>query len=91
MHKGYSTPEHKDALLRLGPSAVHRMSFPVLHELQGEYSALFYVLKNQLDAVRTRITLREFESELSAQVDALALQECKRLRLLVARRWKTID
>ena len=90
-HKGYGTPEHKDALLRLGPSAVHRMSFPVLHELQGEYSALFYVLKNQLEAVRTRIALREFESELGAQVDALALQECKKLRLLVARRWKTID
>jgi ribonuclease HII len=90
-HKGYSTPEHKGALLRLGPSAVHRMSFPVLHELQGEYSALFYVLRNQLEAVRTRIALREFESELGAQADALALQECKKLRLLVARRWKTID
>src|SRR5262252_5450666 len=90
-HKGYSTPEHKDALLRLGPSAVHRMSFPVLHELQGEYSALFYVLKNQLEAVRTRMALREFESELGAQIDVLALQECKKLRLLVARRWKTID
>ena len=89
-HKGYSTPEHKNAVLRLGPSAVHRMSFPVLHELQGEYSALFYVLKNQLEAVRTRIALREFESELGAQADALALQEGKKLRLLVARRWKTI-
>jgi ribonuclease HII len=89
-HKGYSTPEHKEALLRLGPSAVHRMSFPVLHELQGEYSALFYVLKNQVESARTRLALREFESELGAQVDALALQECRKLRLLVARRWKTI-
>ena len=35
-HKGYSTPEHREALLRLGPSVVHRMSFPVLHELRGE-------------------------------------------------------
>ena len=26
-HKGYSTPEHLDALRRLGPSAVHRRSF----------------------------------------------------------------
>jgi ribonuclease HII len=90
-HKGYSTPEHKEALLRLGPSAVHRMSYPVLHELQGEYSALFYALRNQLEAVRTRIALRDFESELGAQVDTLALQECRKLRLLVARRWKTID
>ena len=90
-HKGYSTPEHKDALLRLGPSTVHRMSFPVLHELQGEYSALFYVLRDQLEAARTRSALREFESDLGAQVDALVLQECRKLRLLVARRWKTID
>ena len=67
------------------------MSFPVLHELQGEYSALFYVLRKQLEAVETRLALREFESELSAQVETLALQECKKLRLLVARRWKSID
>src|SRR3546814_20215304 len=26
-HKGYGTPEHLDALRRLGPSAIHRMSF----------------------------------------------------------------
>lgn len=26
-HKGYATPEHRDALARLGPSPVHRMSF----------------------------------------------------------------
>lgn len=26
-HKGYGTPDHLDALRRLGPSAIHRMSF----------------------------------------------------------------
>jgi ribonuclease HII len=26
-HKGYSTPEHQDALKRLGPCAIHRKSF----------------------------------------------------------------
>ncbi|MGD9966457.1 MAG: ribonuclease HII [Hyphomonadaceae bacterium] len=26
-HKGYSTPEHQDALARLGPCAIHRRSF----------------------------------------------------------------
>jgi ribonuclease HII len=26
-HKGYGTPEHLDALRRLGPSPVHRRSF----------------------------------------------------------------
>jgi ribonuclease HII len=90
-HKGYSTPEHRDALLRLGPSAVHRMSFPVLHELQGEFSALFYALKRQLDEARTRAALDAFEAELRARAEALAERECKKLRLLVARRWKVID
>jgi ribonuclease HII len=90
-HKGYGTPEHREALQRLGPSAVHRMSFPVMHELRGEYSALFYSLKDRLETARTRTALGEFESEFRAQVEGLALQECKKLRLLVARRWKVID
>jgi ribonuclease HII len=90
-HKGYSTPEHRQALLKLGPSAVHRMSFPVLHEMQGEFSALFYVLKGRLDAAHTRPALRDFESELRAQANELAEQESRKLRLLVTRRWKTVD
>jgi hypothetical protein len=66
------------------------MSFPVLHELQGEYSALFYALKRQLDEARTRVALDLFESALRVQAEALAEQECRKLRLLVARRWKVI-
>jgi ribonuclease HII len=34
-HKGYGTPEHRAALRRLGPSGMHRMSFPVISELRG--------------------------------------------------------
>jgi ribonuclease HII len=26
-HKGYATPEHQEALKRLGPCPIHRMSF----------------------------------------------------------------
>ena len=89
-HKGYGTPEHRDALLRLGPTVVHRMSFPVIHELQGEYSAQFYVLKNQLEAVRSRAALDELEIALRAHAQELAERECKKLRLLVARRWKVM-
>src|SRR4051812_1939503 len=63
-HKGYGTPEHREALLRLGPSAVHRMSFPVIHELQGEYSPLFYRLKCDLDAAQGREGLEGFEAAL---------------------------
>jgi ribonuclease HII len=90
-HKGYGTPEHRDALLRLGPSKVHRMSFPVIHELQGEFSALFYVLKKQLESATTRAALDAFERELDIQGEDLPEQECKKLRLLVGRRWKIIS
>ena len=89
-HKGYGTPEHRQALQKLGPSAIHRKSFPVMHELQGEYSPLFYALKTQLEGTHTRAALDELETALEAQEVDLAEQECKKLRLLVARRWKTI-
>lgn len=89
-HKGYGTFEHREALLRCGPSAVHRMSFPVIHELRGEYSALFYALKQQLEAARTTVALDELEAALRTQAAELAERECKKLRLLVARRWKVI-
>ena len=32
-HKGYGTPQHRDALERLGPSAIHRLSFAPLQRL----------------------------------------------------------
>ncbi len=89
-HKGYGTAEHREALLRLGPSAIHRMSFPVMHELQGEYSALFYTLKGQLEVARTRAALNDLESALRNHTEALAEQECRKLRLLVTRRWRLI-
>ena len=66
------------------------MSFPVIHELRGEYSPLFYVLKDQLEVARTRAALDELEAALRAQADELAERECKKLRLLATRRWKLI-
>ncbi len=90
VHKGYGTPEHRDALLRLGPSPVHRMSFPVIHELQGEFSPLFYALKRDLFAATSREALDAFGRGLAAHADALPEQECRKLRLLTARRWKTL-
>jgi ribonuclease HII len=89
-HKGYPTPDHREALLKLGRSRVHRMSFPVLHEWFGEYSPCFYALKTQLFAAQTRPALEEFESALRAQAEALTEGECKKLRLLVGRRWKVM-
>lgn len=31
-HKGYGTPEHQDAIARLGPCAIHRRSFKTVRE-----------------------------------------------------------
>lgn len=32
-HKGYGTPEHQEALVRLGPCAIHRRSFKTIRTL----------------------------------------------------------
>jgi len=87
-HKGYPTPEHREALVRLGRTPVHRMSFPVLHELFGEYSARFYAMKDRLFAAQTREALEAFEAELAAAAQILDEPETKKLRLLLGRRWK---
>jgi ribonuclease HII len=39
-HKGYSVPEHLDALQRLGPCPQHRRSFAPIRELCGEPATL---------------------------------------------------
>jgi len=89
-HKGYPVPEHKAAVRKLGASPVHRMSFPVMHELQGEFSEAFYALKSQLFAAIDRDGMGAFEAALKAQASALAEPECKKLRLLAAKRWKML-
>jgi ribonuclease HII len=89
-HKGYPTPDHRAALLKLGRTRVHRMSFPVLHEWFGEYSPRFYALKTQLFAAQARADLEAFERALREQADALSEAECRKLRLLLGRRWKAI-
>jgi ribonuclease HII len=89
-HKGYPTPEHRAAFMKLGPCPVHRMSFPVIHEMLGEYSPRFYELRSGLYTAETRAALAQFEEGLKARLDELSEQEGKKLRLLVARRWKVI-
>ena len=90
-HKGYPTAEHRDAVVRLGPSPIHRMSFPVMHELQGEWSKLFYELRQRLWDAATRDLLAAFESELETHAKALPEVECKKLRLMMGRKWKVLS
>jgi len=41
-NKGYGTPQHQEALSRLGPTQVHRRSFaPVAREITEQQAALF--------------------------------------------------
>jgi ribonuclease HII len=89
-HKGYPTPDHREALLRLGRTQAHRMSFPVLHEWFGEYSPRFYALKTQLFAAQSAAQLEAFEGALREHAGELTEAECRKLRLLLGRRWKAM-
>jgi len=89
-HKGYSTPEHQDAIRRLGPCPIHRMSYPFIRELCGDFADLFYALKQQLAEVDSTQSLRRFEAELKTRSAELGENELRKLKIMVSRRWKTI-
>jgi len=89
-HKGYPVPEHREAFLKLGPCAVHRMSFPVIHEMLGEYTPQFYELRTQLFGSETRDAMAVFEKALKASKENLAEREYAKLRQLTLRRWKLV-
>jgi ribonuclease HII len=89
-HKGYCTPEHQDAIRRLGPCAIHRKSFTFIRELRGEYSAVFYDLKQRIGAAAAATDLQAVDDEVSACRDALAEHEQRKLRLTLSRRWKAL-
>lgn len=89
-HKGYSTAEHQAAVRRHGPCEVHRMSYPFIRELCGEFSELFYELRERLGAAEGREALARVEDELAARREDLSEEEQRKLRLMVSRRWKTV-
>ena len=66
------------------------MSFPVIGELKGEWSATFYEFRLKLDSAVTRDALGALEATLAAEEERLAETESRKLRLLIARRWKTL-
>jgi ribonuclease HII len=86
-HKGYGTPEHQSAIRTLGPCPIHRMSFQFIRELRGELAALFYELKQELQAVESAAALRDFEKKLKNRLPELAEGEQRKIRLMVSRRW----
>ena len=89
-HKGYGTAEHQSAIRRLGPCPIHRLSFPFIKELCGEFSQLFYRLKQQLQGVDSSAALQAFENTIKGCWSELAEKEQRKIRLMLSRRWKTI-
>jgi ribonuclease HII len=89
-HKGYGTPEHQNAIRDLGPCPVHRMSFPFIRELCGDFAELFYALKQQLAGAQSAAALRSFEARIRECWTELGEKEQRKIRIMVARRWKTL-
>ncbi|HEX9271757.1 MAG TPA: ribonuclease HII [Candidatus Binatia bacterium] len=89
-HKGYGTSEHQNAIRGLGPCPIHRLSFPFIRELCGEFSELFYTLKQQLQEVDSAAALHTFEKQLRERWSELDEKEQRKVRLMLSRRWKTI-
>jgi ribonuclease HII len=89
-HKGYSTAEHQEAIRRLGPCDVHRLSYPFLRELCGEFSELFYELRQRLLSAAAHAELSRLEAEVAASCAELAEAEQRKLRLMLGRRWASL-
>ncbi len=89
-HKGYCTPDHQEAIRRLGPCPTHRRSFDFIRELRGEYGELFYDLKNKVREATSREELSGWETDFQAARRQLSPVESKKLRLLATCRWKRV-
>ena len=89
-HKGYGTPEHQEAIRRLGPSPVHRLSFGLIRELCGEFSPLFYALKRRLEEADAAAGLTALEAAFKEARSSLEEREQRKLQIMLRRRWNTI-
>src|SRR5207253_4400381 len=74
-HKGYATPEHQNAIRELGPCPIHRRSFDYIRELCGQYSELYYAMKEQGYTCGSRQQLSAWESEVKAAEPNLSFNE----------------
>jgi ribonuclease HII len=90
-HKGYATPEHQRAIREYGPCPIHRRSFDYIRELCGEYSELYYSLKQQGYTANTRQELAAWEAAATAASGSLSVNENKKLHLMAGRLWKRLS
>ena len=86
-HKGYATPFHQDAIRRLGPCPIHRSSFDYIRELCGQYSKLFYALKDEGSRLEDRKSLAAWEKRVKESSASLSPMETKKLLLMARRLW----
>jgi ribonuclease HII len=89
-HKGYGTAEHQLAIRTHGPCAIHRMSFPVIREICGEFSLPFYEIKRRLEGARSAEAVLAVETEIDTRREDIREEEHRRLRAMLQRRWKTL-
>ena len=89
-HKGYCTPEHQSAIRELGPCPIHRRSFDYIRELCGQYSDLFYEMKERGAKIKARSEMTDWERELNGLGERLTEMENKKLHLMKNRQWKRI-
>jgi ribonuclease HII len=90
-NKGYCTREHQEAIRRHGPCTIHRRSYTFIQELCGEYSDLFYTLRDTAQRLSSVRELAALEKEFEAVRTQLSPEEKRKLRLLLARSWSRMQ
>ena len=90
-HKGYCTAMHQDAVRRLGPCSIHRISFDFIREIQGEYHPAFYTLRQGIQAVATWNELQLWDERFASRRGDLSQVENRKLKILAGRRRKRLQ
>jgi ribonuclease HII len=90
-HKGYATATHLEALGRLGPCPIHRLSFAPVAEVAGLFGEAFARLARWIAEARSPVDLDRVEMRIAEGRREIPLRERKRLAaLLRARRAEII-
>jgi len=89
-HKGYPTHDHQKAIQRFGPSPVHRRSFAFIEELTGQFSELFYSLRDAISTASSQVSLLQILHRYQSSRTLLSPAERRKLTLLFRRREKKL-
>jgi len=84
-HKGYGTPQHREALRRLGPCPIHRRSFTGVEAEAAMRSPAYRHMVRAISLSSTPEELREVGNAIGEQVSEITPQERERLRKLYRR------